>query len=79
MREYGLEHYSRFSIISDAEIDIFVKDFMSKHGHATGEIYISGHLRALVYRDYWMVGECVRFLCTSCERLLNERVSAANE
>ena len=49
VREYGLEHYSRFSIISDAEIDILVKDFMSKHGHATGEIYISGHLRALGY------------------------------
>ena len=32
-----------------------------------------------VHRDYFMVGECVRFLFTSCERLLNERVSAANE
>ena len=29
--------------------------------------------------DYFMVGECVRFLFTSCERSLNERVSAANE
>ena len=26
-----------------------------------------------------MVGECVRFLFTSCEGSLNERVSAANE
>ena len=32
-----------------------------------------------VYRDYFMVGECVRFLLTSCEGSLNERVSAANE
>ena len=32
-----------------------------------------------IYRDYFMVGECVRFLFTSCEGLLNERVSAANE
>ena len=31
-----------------------------------------------MYRDYFMVGECVRFLFTSCERSLNERVSAAN-
>ena len=31
------------------------------------------------YRDYFMVGECVRFLFTSCEGSLNERVSAANE
>ena len=27
-----------------------------------------------IYRDYCMVGECVRFLCTSCERLLNSLV-----
>ena len=33
----------------------------------------------IINRDYCMVGECVRFLCTSCERLLNERVTAANE
>ena len=31
------------------------------------------------YRDYFMVGECVQFLFTSCEGSLNERVSAANE
>ena len=33
----------------------------------------------LRYRDYFMVGECVRLLFTSCEGSLNERVSAANE
>ena len=31
------------------------------------------------YRDYFMVGECVRFLFTSCKGSLSERVSAANE
>ena len=31
------------------------------------------------YRDYFMVGESVRFFFTSCEGSLNERVSAANE
>ena len=30
-------------------------------------------------KDYFMVGECVRFLFTSCEGSLNERVSATNE
>ena len=35
--------------------------------------------RECIYRDYFMVGECVRFLFTSCEGSLNERVSAANE
>ena len=29
-------------------------------------------------RDYFMVGECVRFVFMSCEGSLNERVSAAN-
>ena len=32
-----------------------------------------------INRDYFMVGECVRFLFTSCEGSLDERVSAANE
>ena len=36
VREYGLGPLSRFSVISDTEIDNLVKDFMSKHGHATG-------------------------------------------
>ena len=36
-------------------------------------------LHSGIYRDYFMAGECVRFLFMSCERLLNERVSAANE
>ena len=38
---------------------------------------VNKHYR--LYRDYFMVGECVRFLFTSCEGSLNERVSAANE
>ena len=37
------------------------------------------YLQQIINRDYFMVGECVRFLFTSCERSLNERVSAANE
>lgn len=47
--EYGLENLSRFSIISEAEIDNLLKDFMSKHGNATGEPYLTGYLRALGY------------------------------
>ena len=42
-------------------------------------IYLYFIAFAFVYRDYLMVGECVRFLFTSCEGSLNERVSAANE
>ena len=40
---------------------------------------ISIVFRKPIYRDYFMVGECVRFLFTSCEGSLNEGVSAANE
>ena len=39
----------------------------------------SEKLRSITNRDYFMVGECVGFLFTSCEGSLNERVSAANE
>ena len=46
VREYGLEHLSSFTVISDTEIDNLVKN-LSKHGYGTGEIYITGHLRAL--------------------------------
>ena len=42
-------------------------------------IRVSGVTRHEFYRDYFMVGECVQFLFTSCEGSLNERVSAANE
>ena len=40
-------------------------------------VYI--YICVYIFRDYFMVGECVRFLFTSCEGSLNERVSAANE
>ena len=40
---------------------------------------ISKEINCAEHRDYFMVGECVRFLFTSCEGSLNERVSAANE
>ena len=37
------------------------------------------HLNKVLHRDYFVVGECLRFLFTSCKGSLNERVSAANE
>ena len=52
--------------------------FVINHDHLllnTQRVWHTGE----VYRDYFMVGECVRFLFTSCEGSLNERVSAANE
>ena len=41
--------------------------------------YLIYNISSIINRDYFMVGECVRFLFTSSERSLNERVSAANE
>ena len=41
-----------------------------------------GTVRYILFLYYFMVGECVRFLftsCDTCERSLNKRVSAANE
>ena len=34
---------------------------------------VFGFELSVLYRDYFMVGECVRFLFTSCEGSLNER------
>ena len=48
---------------------------ITRSGRAVTRAFIGG----VVYRDSFMVGECVRFLFTSCERSLNERVRAANE
>ena len=31
-----------------------------------------------INRDYGMVGECVRFLCTSCDRDLSQQVHNKN-
>ena len=43
----------------------------------TKEIQVELLKLTSVYRDYFMVGECIRFLFTSCEGSLNERVSLA--
>ncbi len=55
-------------------------------GHLTGHMHMMKTSPKAPYssnwminRDYFTVGECVRFLFTSCDGSLNERVSAANE
>ena len=59
----------------------FKMQFNNKAIFARGvPVYMNEHcMDHQVYRDYFMVGECVRFLFTSCEGSLSERVSAANE
>ena len=39
--------------------------------HAFLGIKLVSYGLIVIYRDYCMAGECVRFLCTSCERINN--------
>ena len=49
VRLFDLEHLSRFSTITDEEIDGIIRDFISRHGSTTGEPYLRGYLRAMGY------------------------------
>eukprot|EP00794_Sanderia_malayensis_P008493 gene8493-9400_t len=46
LEEYNLHNLQHFSDVSDEEIDQSLLDFMSRHGNATGEPYMSGYLRS---------------------------------
>ena len=75
----GIEFYQDISEDVDDVQNIF------HQGKEIRNISLNAHYIVLFksprdrHRDYFMVGECVRFLFTSCEGSLNERVSAANE
>ena len=47
VEDYGLIHLQQFSAISDERIDDIIQDYMSRHGHTTGEPFMSGYLRSL--------------------------------
>ena len=49
VRLFDLEHFSRFSTITDVEIDGIIRDFISRHGSTTGEPYLRGYFRAMGY------------------------------
>ena len=49
VRLFDLEHLSRFSTITDEEIDGIIRDFISRHGSTAGEPYLRGHVRAMGY------------------------------
>ena len=40
----------QFSVLSDAEIDDMVVEYLSRHGLTTGRTYLAGHLRPLGLR-----------------------------
>ena len=49
VRLFDLQHLSRFSTITDEEIDGIIRDFISRHGLTTSEPYLRGHFRAMEY------------------------------
>jgi hypothetical protein len=49
VQSYGLQGLSRFSSITDEQIDGIIHAYISNHGNTTGESYIHGHFRALGY------------------------------
>ena len=50
VKEYGMEGLSKFSDMTDAELDHVIEDYISRHGSTTGQSYIIGHLRSLGLR-----------------------------
>ena len=49
VRALGLEHLTRFSSLTDRQIDNIIQSYISHHGNTTGESYLRGHFRALGY------------------------------
>ena len=49
VQSYGLQGLSRFSSITDEQIDGIIHSYISNQGNTTGESYMRGHFRALGY------------------------------
>ena len=50
IQSYGLQNIPHFSVLSDAEIDEIVAEYLSRHGLTTGRTYLAGYLRSLGLR-----------------------------
>ena len=48
--DHALEGLSKFSEVTDAELDHVIEDSISRHGPITGQSYLIGHLRSLGLR-----------------------------
>ena len=48
--DHGLEGLSKFSDITDAELDHVIEEYISRHGPTTDQSYLIGHLRSLGLR-----------------------------
>ena len=49
--DHGLQDASKFSEITNAELDHLTQDYISRHGPTTGQSYLIGHPRSLGLRD----------------------------
>jgi hypothetical protein len=47
---YGLQNMQQFSLLSGAEIDDIVAEYLGRHGFTTGRTYLAGYLRSLGLR-----------------------------
>jgi hypothetical protein len=50
VQAYGLQNMQQFSLLSDAEIDDIVSEYLGRHGFTTGRTYLAGYLRSLGLR-----------------------------
>ena len=47
VKEFDLSGMSKYSTMTDDEIDTITKDYISRHGRTTGEPLMSGYFRSL--------------------------------
>ena len=47
VKEFGLQSLSKFSLMSDDELDAIISDYMNRHANTTGQAYMTGYLRSL--------------------------------
>ena len=50
MTDHGREGLSKFSDITDTELDHVIEDYISRHVPIKGQSYLIGHLRSLGLR-----------------------------
>ena len=50
IQSYGLQNTVQFSLLSDAELDELVLEYMGRHGFTTGRTYLAGYLQSVGLR-----------------------------
>lgn len=50
VKEFDLQQLTKFSAISNKDLDDIVKDYIDRHGATAGQTYISGYVRSLGLR-----------------------------